>query len=1461
MKRNFKVSSIIRRATLHALLFSSTIILAGCGADSDDELPLVDLRLLQASEVCEFGGSEIRTGIDSNSNGALEDSEVISATVTCDPEPDSVISSVALSFNGNEDEPLSGQLSASGQADSITYHISLNPFKGVVQVSEDGSFIYTPHENVTGSDVFTYFLMIDGQPSNTSVVEINLSEINDAPVAQETNLYAYNTSAVNIQLLADDADSQDLVFTLIDPPISGSALINEGGLLNYTANEGYLGTDQLTFSVSDGELQSTALVNISVTNTVLQVTSESPAQYSIERGVLEQQRTTLSNLGDEFVLVWTVNSPEWYSRVSDVIAIAGRSSIEVAFDLDARQLDEGSYQGDVVYTSAEPGMPTISQSILLDVTEDLSPPAVVSDLSLDGIAEFDQVNLRWTAVADSGRRGLPVSSYEIRYSTLAITEGNWSSATTVDLTQVPALPESTEEVLVTSLLMDTTYFFAIKSTDRFNQVSGLSNILSFTTATPPVPELANSAISLREAEQAIIDVVLNNTGQSTLKYSASLAVNGLSESAQLQAATVNKSLASTKFRELSSLSVANNNGDIIIKLNSAQQNTRSFSDVLNQYSLQETKSFDALGIKVVRPENQNDVVNIINELNRLESVVYAEPDYSVQALYLPNDTFVSEQWAVNNEGQTGGSFDADIDAVESWDRYKDGANVVVAVIDTGVKYDHEDLVDNIWVNPNEIAGNGIDDDNNGYIDDIHGYDFVNSDGDPMDDNDHGTHCSGILGAKGDNNLGIVGAAHTANIMGVKFLSAGGSGNTSDAIDAVLYAVDNGAKILSNSWGGGAFSQALFDAISYANDHDVLFIAAAGNDSSNNDNSPSYPANYDLPNVISVASSDQNDLRSGFSNYGLSVDLAAPGSDILSSTSDGGYKEYSGTSMATPYVSGAAILIRSNFPELSALETKDILLSTVDALDQWEGLVATGGRLNVSRALEEASKGAYIAITENAEGEVAPGESVVIRLEIDATDKIAGLYEHQLVLTTNAPGFETLTSEVSVTVEFDAQAPSAIDDLMVFEVAPDSINLRWNNVGDDGGTGQASALTFAYSTTEITSDNWRDATLVDGPTPTASGEVQSFTVSNLLPDTEYYVAMKSIDNSGQSSFISNVEFIKTPLGSVVSVTPESIAEVSLNQGESSVVSFSIGNDGDETLDYTIKLVDTLEDAQPTQQYESVTHVKGEEDTRTGSISPQGSGGPDDYGYQWRDSDEGNVHYNWTDISSIGTGISFSDDSVSASIDLGFTFNFYGVDYTRVYVTSNGFLSFSSTSHGCCSGQPLPSVDPYKNLIAWAWKDLHPRGGTAHYLTNGNDFIVQFTDYGEFSGSGYVTAQVIISSNGKIKIQYNNFTSAFTKTNVSVGIENSDSTDGLQVVFNSSYLKDELAVEFTTDVGWASLSQSLGSVLSGASADDIDLTIDASDLDVGNYEKYVVVESNDATSPQVSLPISLEVLAAP
>ena len=239
--------------------------------------------------------------------------------------------------------------------------------------------------------------------------------------------------------------------------------------------------------------------------------------------------------------------------------------------------------------------------------------------------------------------------------------------------------------------------------------------------------------------------------------------------------------------------------------------------------------------------------------------------------------------------------------------------MVVGVIDTGIDYKHEDLAANIWINPGEIPDNGIDDDNNGYVDDIHGINSITGSGDPMDDHYHGTHCAGIIGAVGDNGKGITGVNWTVKIIGIKFVS-GGFGLDSDAVESINYAVglrNRGVniRVLSNSWGGGGYSQSLLDAINQANTSGILFVAAAGNNSSDNDASLFYPASYDTLNVLAVASTDHNDNLSSFSNYGATtVDIAAPGSSILSTYPNNNYYSTSGTSMATPHVAGAAALL-------------------------------------------------------------------------------------------------------------------------------------------------------------------------------------------------------------------------------------------------------------------------------------------------------------------------------------------------------------------------------------------------------------------------------------------------------------------------------------------------------------------------------------------------------------------------
>lgn len=347
-----------------------------------------------------------------------------------------------------------------------------------------------------------------------------------------------------------------------------------------------------------------------------------------------------------------------------------------------------------------------------------------------------------------------------------------------------------------------------------------------------------------------------------------------------------------------------------------------------------------------------DIKKVMENLSRNPTIERIEPNFEVSIKGIPNDPAFTELWGLNNTGQSGGTADADIDAPAAWDSHSgENSSVLVAVIDTGVDYRHEDLAANHWVNPGEIAANGIDDDGNGYIDDVYGYDFYNSDADPFDGNSHGTHVAGTIAAVGNNGIGITGVSWGAKIMAVKFLSDSGSGYTSGAINSVLYAADMGARIMSNSWGGGGYSQALEDAIWTAYDANALFIAAAGNSSSNNDASPHYPSSYNVPNVIAVAATDHNDELAYFSSYGATtVDLAAPGVNTYSTTPGNGYGYKSGTSMATPHVSGAAVLLLSQDPARNTDGLKSLILDTVDPLSSLSGITLTGGRLNVLNAV-------------------------------------------------------------------------------------------------------------------------------------------------------------------------------------------------------------------------------------------------------------------------------------------------------------------------------------------------------------------------------------------------------------------------------------------------------------------------------------------------------------------------------
>jgi len=367
-------------------------------------------------------------------------------------------------------------------------------------------------------------------------------------------------------------------------------------------------------------------------------------------------------------------------------------------------------------------------------------------------------------------------------------------------------------------------------------------------------------------------------------------------------------------------------------------------------------------------------------------VMYVEPDYLIYAEDLATDPRFSEQWDFHNTGQTGGTFDADMDAPEAWEASTGTGSPIGAVIDSGVDYTHPDLAANIWVNADEIAGNGIDDDGNGYVDDIRGYDFHNDDNNPYDDHGHGTHVAGTIGAVGNNGIGIAGVNWNVQLMPLKILGADGSGTTSSAIEALRYAVDNGAQISNNSWGGDPYSQALYDAIQYAQEAEHIFVAAAGNGNFfglgiDNDANPFYPASYDLDNIVTVAATDHNDNLAIFSNYGAtSVDLAAPGVSILSTTPNGGYALNSGTSMAAPHVAGALSLVRDYNPDFTYRQIIDQVMSTVDPIAALAGRMVSGGRLNLAAALIPDTFGPRIELIEPSGLTLDPVDSVLITFD-------------------------------------------------------------------------------------------------------------------------------------------------------------------------------------------------------------------------------------------------------------------------------------------------------------------------------------------------------------------------------------------------------------------------------------------------------------------------------------------------
>ncbi|MFW6347466.1 MAG: S8 family serine peptidase, partial [Cyclonatronaceae bacterium] len=784
-----------------------------------------------------------------------------------------------------------------------------------------------------------------------------------------------------------------------------------------------------------------------------------------------------------------------------------------------------------------------------------------------------------------------------------------------------------------------------------------------------------------------------------------------------------------------------------------------------------------------------------------------------------DDPRLEEQWHYNNTGQTGGTEGADINLFSAWDVTTGSSDVIVQVMDSGFDLNHPDLDGILWENPNSGPGNGYDGDD-------HGWNFVNDTSDIQDQNGHGTHVSGTIAARNDNGVGVSGiAGGTADEAGVRIMVSRVFSGTSDTPggfpEGFVYGADNGAAISNNSWGGGGFSQVLNDAITYFIDNagydadgnpvgpvqgGVVFFAAGNNGSGN----PSEPIASN-PDVIAVASTGHNDQKAWYSQYGDWIDISAPGGETntvetegVLSTVIGGYGFYQGTSMASPHAAGVAALIASAFPGLENEELYARMEFTVDDIEDanpdYQGQMGVG-RINAFRALEED----------------------------------------------------------------DGVPPATVTDLEPVGLpAENYIDLAWTAPGSSGNEGQVFRYDIRYSTSPITEANFEDAEEFEFTgNPLVAGETEEIRVSDLEPQTTYYFALTARDFFGNVSDISNVATETTDGSPEILVDPTQLsAEVELGSTEEETL--TITNTGEGLLTYAFPnfasalAMERGVENDVSRIYGTTNLAKGERDSRSGHPVLLGAGGPDAFGYQWIDSNEGGgPGFNWMDISEMGdevTAIAGTWDG-NTVIDLPFEFPFYDETHTQATVSVNGWLNFTGYTDGGFTNQEIPDASTPNGLIAAFWDDLDMREtGAVYTYEDGERFIIQWDEVPKsFDGTDPLTFQIILESSGSITYQYLEVGGVVDAS--TVGIENHEGTDGLQVAFNTNYLENNLAVRFATAPDWASISPAEGSIPVGESQ-EVTVTFDATELVAGVYSADVSLASNDLDNPSQTIQLLLQ-----
>jgi len=743
----------------------------------------------------------------------------------------------------------------------------------------------------------------------------------------------------------------------------------------------------------------------------------------------------------------------------------------------------------------------------------------------------------------------------------------------------------------------------------------------------------------------------------------------------------------------------------------------------------------------------------------------------------PDDQFFEALWAFRNEGQTlpntslSGTPGADVKAYLAWELTQGSEDVIVAVFDSGIDYNHPDLADNMYRDNEGRFGIDCSPATLRENDNECGFNTMDEDG-------HGTHVAGTIGAVGDNGIGVVGVNWNVRLMSVKIFDDEGTTSTESIIKGMEYALANGAVISNHSYGGYGFSQGEFDVFEAAMEIGHLAVTAAANNALINDNEVrAYPASFELDNIISVGATTFNDELASFSNHGVnSVHIAAPGAYIASTFPDNSYVYASGTSMASPHVAGVAALIKSLFPDAGYTEMRERILGRADQLESLEGLIMGNRRLNALTAL----------------------------------------------------------------IDDDGSSPDAVTDLRGSRLGQSYAGLEWTAVGYSGNTGFAKSYELRISEDPITEGNFDGADLtLKTVVPLNAGELQTLTLRNLSPGTTYYAAIKAEGFFENKSEISNVFQFTTRK------TPELEAfyerfEAVLNTGDTETFSFTILNNGEGTLDLKIQdrfLPRSLAD----EEQNSFPYLI------SSSFDEQGSA------------------FLWEEIGDIGDVIEFQDSRNGAHLmELPFSFPFYGEEKQEVYISVNGFLSFSQifNTSGTASNKSLPSGAGPNDLIAVHWSnfDLSDSGRVITYHDEtGGRFIIQWEDLrpnpGDLFTNQFYTFQIILYNGGAFKKQYLKLEPS-TRL-LTVGIENRQGNTGELVAYNQLTIDENMALTYVpAQPEWIELSETSLQLETGESQ-EINVTLDARALMPGKYYTEIFFTDNDLANDPVRVPVSLAV----